>query len=62
MKRFILFVLMLGALGIVAACGSAGPSPEAGQNLYPSRSQIAPPCRYRKRNLWPGALYIACGN
>jgi len=54
MKQFILFVLML--LGIVAACGSASPSPEAGQNLavlkgcsachsVDDTTKIAPPWR-----------------
>ena len=54
MKRFILFVFILGMVGFLAACGSPEPSPEAGQNLamlkgcsschsVDDRTKIAPP-------------------
>ena len=56
MKGFILFALVLGILGFLAACGSRGPSPEAGQNLavlkgcsachsVDDTTKIAPPWR-----------------
>ena len=56
MKKFSLFLLILGVLGAATACGSPGPSPEAGQNLavlkgcsachaVDDTTKIAPPWR-----------------
>ena len=45
MKKAILLLLVIGMVGILAACGSStGVSPEAGQNLaHQKRIMIIPP-------------------